>query len=57
MERMTEQQAFEQWAKSQNLDLSQHPLHYLFLNPVTDTARQAWKAALKYQADQSISET
>jgi len=43
-----ESKAFEAHAASRKLDLSQHPLHYLFLDRVTDEARQAWKAALSF---------
>jgi hypothetical protein len=43
-----EQYAFEAWAKSQNFDMDEHPLHYLFLDAKTDAARQAWKAAIEY---------
>ncbi|MCK2149470.1 hypothetical protein MYE70_10370 [Marinobacter alexandrii] len=43
-----EQYAFEDFAKSQNMDMHEHPLHYLFLNPETDAARKGWKAAIEY---------
>lgn len=43
-----EQYAFEEWAKSSDFDMTEHPLHYLFLNDSTDAARQAWKAAIEY---------
>lgn len=43
-----ESPAFEAHAKSAGLDMQQHPLHYLFLNPKTYAARQAWKAALQF---------
>lgn len=43
-----ESKAFEAHAASRKLDLSQHPLHYLFLDRVADEARQAWKAALAF---------
>lgn len=43
-----ESKAFETHAASRKLNLVQHPLHYLFLDPVTYEARQAWKAALAF---------
>ena len=43
-----EQYAFEAWAKSQGMNMSEHPLHYLFLDPKTDAARQGWSAAIRY---------
>lgn len=43
-----EQHAFEAWAASQGHDMTEHPLHYLFLNPKTDAAREAWAAAIAY---------
>lgn len=43
-----EQDAFEQWAVDRKLTLDMHPLHYLFLDKETNTARQAWKAALEW---------
>ncbi len=39
---------FEEWAISNNYNMTQHPLHYLFLNPRTDGARQGWKAAINW---------
>lgn len=45
-----EQEAFEAWAKAERMDMSQHPLHYLFLNSRTDAARQGWKGAIEYCA-------
>jgi FtsZ-binding cell division protein ZapB len=47
-----EQKAFEQYAKEQRLDLEQHPLHYLFLDDKTNTARNAWRECLNYVAAQ-----
>jgi hypothetical protein len=43
-----ESKAFEAHAASRKLNLCQHPLHYLFLDRVTNEARQAWKAALAF---------
>lgn len=43
-----EQDAFEQWAKKEGLDTSCHPMHWLFLDAKTNSARQGWKAALRY---------
>lgn len=48
-----EQNAFEAWAKSQNYDMQQHPLHYLFLDNPTYHARDGWKAGLVYGAEQT----
>jgi hypothetical protein len=44
----SEQNAFEEWARKRGLNMDEHPLHYLFLDPKTDAARNAWKAALSY---------
>lgn len=41
-----EQQAFETWAVAQGYDMTQHPLHYLFLDPKTNAARKVWNASL-----------
>jgi len=43
-----EQEAFEKWAAHNRFNLSEHPLHYMFLDSKTDAARQAWKGALEY---------
>lgn len=43
-----EQDAFETWARSERMDMSQHPLHWLFLDARTDAARQGWKGGLTY---------
>lgn len=47
-----EQQAFEDWAQDNNYDMHQHPLHWLFLNPKTDAARQGWKGAMGHVKEQ-----
>ncbi|WP_439398779.1 hypothetical protein ACRQ5Q_15340 [Bradyrhizobium sp. PMVTL-01] len=39
---------FEKWAASKKYDMHEHPLHYLFMDPKTNAARQGWKAALRY---------
>lgn len=41
-------EAWETWAKGSNLDMGQHPLHYLFLNKETAAARHGWKAGLDF---------
>lgn len=41
-----EQEAFEAWGKAERFDMSQHPLHYLFLNERTEAARRGWRAGL-----------
>lgn len=43
-----EQDAFEEWARSAGFDMSQHPLHWLFLHEETYAARQGWKEGLVY---------
>lgn len=43
-----EQEAFEAWAKGQNYDMACHPLHWLFLDAKTYSARQGWAAGLEY---------
>lgn len=47
-----EQLAFEAYASSKGLDLSKHPLHYLFLDGKTNQARSAWRECLVYIAAQ-----
>jgi hypothetical protein len=47
-----EQLAFETWAASNRYDMHEHPLHYLFMDPKTNAARQGWKAALQYVRDE-----
>ena len=43
-----EQEAFEAWAKKNNYDMHEHPLHYLFLDAKTYAARQGWNEAIRY---------
>jgi len=43
-----EQEAFEAYARQKGLDLSLHPLHYLFLDGKTNQARSAWRECLVY---------
>ncbi|HHM9769844.1 TPA: hypothetical protein ACRME3_004563 [Pseudomonas aeruginosa] len=43
-----EQNAFEEWASKEGMNMERHPLHWLFLDAKTYSARQGWKAALKY---------
>lgn len=47
-----EQLAFEAYASSKGLDLSKHPLHYLFLDGKTNQVRSAWRECLVYVAAQ-----
>ncbi len=46
-----EQEAFEAWAKTRRFDMTEHPLHYLFMDPKTDAARDAWKAGLTHAVE------
>ncbi len=46
-----EQHAFISWAESEKYDMSEHPLHWLFLNERTYAARQGWVAAIRYVND------
>jgi hypothetical protein len=46
-----DQQAFEAWAQGERYEMHQHPLHYLFVDPKTNAARQGWKAALQFARD------
>lgn len=43
-----EQEAFEKWALGAGYDMRQHPLHYLFTEKSTSSARDGWKAAISY---------
>lgn len=47
-----EQLAFEAWAKDNNYNMEEHPLHYLFLDTRTYSARQGWYAAIAYVNEQ-----
>lgn len=47
-----EQEAWEAWARVQRFDMSEHPMHYLFLNERTDAARQGWKGGIVYAVEQ-----
>jgi len=49
-----EQEAFEEWARNKGLNMRQHPLHYLFLDPATDAARNAWKAGLMHCRERMV---
>jgi hypothetical protein len=49
-----EQKAFEDWAKSNNYDMKEHPIHYLFLDPKTYSARSGWKAGRLYEKKKGI---
>jgi hypothetical protein len=41
-------EAFEDWATAERYDMTEHPLHYLFLDKRTYAARAGWRAALAY---------
>ncbi|KQP90791.1 hypothetical protein [Methylobacterium sp. Leaf117] len=41
-------EAWETWAKDQGFDMEEHPLHYLFMNKQTSSARKGWKAGLEF---------
>lgn len=53
--RSQEQEAFEKFAESEGCDMSQHPLHYIFLNSKTNALRAGWRSAIvfsrKYYSD------
>jgi len=44
-------QEFEKYANAENLNMDIHPLHYLFIDPVTSAAKGAWLAAMTYAMD------
>lgn len=44
--------AFEKFGHNAFMDMSLHPIHYLFMNPETAGARKGWKAALAYCREQ-----
>lgn len=46
-----EQDAFEEWAKAEGFVMDKHPIHWLFLNSNTYTARQGWKAGLVHASE------
>lgn len=41
-------QAWEDWARNEDFDMAEHPLHYLFLDAKTAAARRGWKAGLAF---------
>lgn|SRR5690606_31285266 len=43
-----EQEAFEEFARSEEMDMSLHPMFWLFLDEKTNAARKGWKGALEY---------
>ncbi|WP_068090965.1 hypothetical protein [Novosphingobium rosa] len=49
-----EQNAFEAWAKSQGMNMSKHPLHWLFLDGSTYAARQGWSAGLLHATTRAL---
>jgi hypothetical protein len=48
LEFAAEHLAFEDYARAERMDMGQHPLYYLFLDPETSTARDAWRSAMHY---------
>lgn len=48
LSRIEETKAFEEWAYKAGYNMNQHPLHYLFIDDRTFSARQGWKAALRF---------
>lgn len=50
-----EQKAFEAWASAAGHDMHEHPMHYLFLDPKTDAARQGWKAGITHARQRVLS--
>lgn len=49
-----EQEAFETWAKTKRYDMHEHPMHYLFLDPKTNAAREGWNEAIRYCRSQAV---
>lgn len=43
-----EQEAFEKYAKEKNLDMTTHPIFWMFMHPETSAARSAWRGCLDY---------
>lgn len=43
-----EQEAFEKYAKEKGMDMTTHPLFYMFMHPETNAARSAWRECLDY---------
>jgi hypothetical protein len=46
-----EQDAFEEWAKSERFDMERHQLYWLFLNSETSAARRGWRAGIRHARD------
>lgn len=51
-----EQDAFEEWAASEDFNMERHPLHWLFLNEKTDAARSGWRAGIRYARVRALSQ-
>jgi DNA repair exonuclease SbcCD ATPase subunit len=43
-----ESKEFEKYAIAEKMNMHMHPLHYLFLDRRTSTARDAWRSAMNY---------
>lgn len=43
-----ESKVFEQYAERGKMNMDQHPVHYIFTDDHTGTARDAWRAAMNY---------
>lgn len=43
-----EQYAFEEWAKSNRMEMREHPIYFIFLDERTDAARKGWEAGIEY---------
>lgn len=43
-----EQDAFEEYGKENGLDMTTHPIFWMFTHPETNAARSAWRGCLDY---------
>lgn len=48
-----EQEAFEAFLERSKMSLETHPLHWLFMHPESNAARQGWCAAIEYAQEQT----
>jgi hypothetical protein len=51
-----EQYAFLAWAKEENYDMTEHPIHWLFTDPAMYQTRRGWMAAVAYGHAQAFGE-
>ena len=49
-----EQEEFEAYAKKKGLDMSVHPMFYIFLDEKTNFAREVWREAMQHAGARTV---